>query len=121
MPRPSPAAAESRALAPRSSTCALTAEGAAYCWGENERGHLGAATTAVCGDSGTNTVIRPCSTTPLAVNTALRFTSLALGWDHTCGLTADGEAYCWGSNSSGQLGTGDTVARAAPARVVAVR
>jgi alpha-tubulin suppressor-like RCC1 family protein len=34
------------------------------------------------------------------------FASLAVGSDHTCGLTADGAAYCWGLNGGGALGTG---------------
>jgi len=32
---------------------------------------------------------------------------LSAGYAHTCGLTADGTAYCWGSGRSGQLGWGD--------------
>jgi hypothetical protein len=34
--------------------------------------------------------------------------SLTAGTDHTCGVTADGSAYCWGSNQSGQIGVGST-------------
>jgi hypothetical protein len=34
----------------------------------------------------------------------LRFTSLSVGENATCGLTADGEAYCWGIARYGELG-----------------
>ncbi|MSQ42651.1 MAG: RCC1 repeat-containing protein [Chloroflexi bacterium] len=37
-------------------------------------------------------------------STAVRFTSLATGSGHTCGLTASGEAHCWGYNGAAQLG-----------------
>ena len=40
--------------------------------------------------------------------TALRFTSLTAGSGFTCGLTADGVAWCWGANQYGQLGTPDS-------------
>src|SRR5262249_15935584 len=32
-----------------------------------------------------------------------QWTAVSAGRDHTCGLTHLGLAYCWGSNSSGQL------------------
>lgn len=33
--------------------------------------------------------------------------SLATGSDHTCGVTADGDAFCWGHGHYGQLGDGE--------------
>ena len=47
----------------------------------------------------------------------LTFAMVSLGEWHTCGLTTSGEAYCWGRNIFGQLGTGDTDDRAIPAAV----
>lgn len=37
-----------------------------------------------------------------------QFASLSLGTWHTCGISTDGRAYCWGLNGSGQLGNGTT-------------
>src|SRR5712692_6623846 len=92
-------------------TCGLSTTGAAYCWGLwNSGGQLGS------GD----TVSR---TSPTAVTGGLTFTAISAGNFHTCGLTLDGAAYCWGSNSwyyrgGGWLGTGDTLNRAVPTRVI---
>jgi alpha-tubulin suppressor-like RCC1 family protein len=79
-------------------TCALTSTGQAYCWGLNQDGQLG-------NDArGTN------SWRPVAVlmPSGVTFVRLAAGDDYTCGFTSSGAAYCWGDNSSGQLGTGNT-------------
>jgi alpha-tubulin suppressor-like RCC1 family protein len=36
---------------------------------------------------------------------------------HSCGLATNGSAYCWGNNSSGQLGDGSTTSRGQPTGV----
>jgi hypothetical protein len=43
--------------------------------------------------------------------------AIARGADHACAILADGQAWCWGGNASGQLGNGTTVDAA---RAVAV-
>jgi alpha-tubulin suppressor-like RCC1 family protein len=50
--------------------------------------------------------------------TAFRLAMLSLGTQHTCGLTHEGEAYCWGLNNNGQLGDGSTTNRSVPVEVI---
>jgi len=94
--------------------CALSAAGAAYCWGRNDIGQLGNGSSSgpdVCAGS-------PCSVTPVAVAGGLIFIAVAGDMtSHTCGLTSAGAAYCWGWNSSGQLGNGSTATSAVPVAV----
>lgn len=86
-------------------TCALSNRGEAWCWGSNASCELGIAS---CGGS------RP---SPQRVVTALRFSSLALGQDYTCGVTTDGAAWCWGRSDRGNLGTTASGASATPTAV----
>ena len=97
-------------------TCALTPTGAAYCWGRAESGQLGvpAPSTMCATDAGSVACIK----TAVPVGGGLTFASLAAGGAHTCGLTGDGTAYCWGSNASGQLGDNSTTRRTAPVAVM---
>src|SRR3712207_4899648 len=52
-----------------------------------------------------------------AASAALSFNQISAGHLHTCGVSMDGQAYCWGDNSTGQLGDGTTERRAAPTPV----
>lgn len=84
-------------------TCALKSDGSAYCWGSNQYGQLGvAATDTVCR---TTTLSFPCAATPVAVSTNLKFTAISAGQRHTCAITVDRDAYCWGANEQNQLAT----------------
>jgi alpha-tubulin suppressor-like RCC1 family protein len=38
----------------------------------------------------------------------IRFVALSSGYNHTCGLSATGEAFCWGGNGLGELGAGNS-------------
>lgn len=49
--------------------------------------------------------------------TPLDFSSVSAGGAHTCGITTAGTAFCWGSNSNGQLGTGNLEPSSIPAPV----
>lgn len=83
--------------------CALDARGNAFCWGIGPFGELGSRAPALCPIEATTI---PCATTPTPVQQGnLRFVSLTAGRTHTCGLTTDGAAWCWGANPAGQLGT----------------
>ena len=86
-------------------TCALTAAGAALCWGYNGFGILGNGTTdaqaAVVAVTGLGSGVQAVS---------------AGGW-HTCAVTSGGAVLCWGGNSSGELGDGTTSDRNTPVAV----
>jgi len=94
--------------------CGLTADGVAYCWGYNSDGQLGDGTTE---GSITSHADDRVEITFKAVAGGHRFTTISAGDEHTCGITMDGAAYCWGGNYVGQLGDGTTEDRLIPTAV----
>jgi alpha-tubulin suppressor-like RCC1 family protein len=75
-------------------TCGVATDASAYCWGNNFKGQLGDGTTTR-------------RLTPVAVRRGLSFRQVrAGGFAHTCGVTTNDQAYCWGLNNEGQLGIG---------------
>jgi alpha-tubulin suppressor-like RCC1 family protein len=49
-----------------------------------------------------------------AAATALSFYQVSGGYTHSCGVTNDNRAYCWGFNDRGQLGDGTHTSRLTP-------
>jgi alpha-tubulin suppressor-like RCC1 family protein len=96
-----------------SHTCGIIADGRSFCMGLNEYGQLGTLDPMQRCVSG----MTPCTPTPLPVSTEARFTSLGLSLNHSCGLTSDGEAWCWGFGLGGQLGDGLRTNSQTPVRV----
>jgi alpha-tubulin suppressor-like RCC1 family protein len=97
-----------------SHTCGVTSDELAYCWGANDGGQLGNGTDIgpeVC------QTYYVCGTRPVAVVGGLRFRQVSAGPSHTCGVTVEELAYCWGSNGLGQLGDGTRTDRQAPTPV----
>ena len=74
-------------------TCGITDDGDAYCWGLAGNGQTG---------SGQYSLSE--ATLPEQVEGDHQWDHLSAGFAHTCGVTTDGDAYCWGSTQSDQLG-----------------
>ncbi len=96
-------------------TCGLLQDGRVFCWGLGYDGQLGHGYSCDglldCVDGSGYAMV------PVAVVGGYRFTSIAVGWYHACGLTNGGHAYCWGAGYSGQLGNGLGAASPVPVPV----
>lgn len=118
--------------------CALMSDTTVKCWGENYSGSLGdgsyyASTTPVVVRDSSNTILTgvvdisargyPCALmntgkvmcwggsfgyTASEVSGITTATHVAAGSGHACAVLADKTAVCWGQNSYGQLGNGNT-------------
>ncbi len=84
--------------------CALLSTGNVQCWGTQYNGELG------------NGFSSSWSNTPVSVSQAASFpsiplanaTAVATGANHSCARISNGTVRCWGSNTGGFLGTGNT-------------
>lgn len=100
VPLPVDGALSFRAISPSQlHVCALTTTGGPYCWGFNRVGALGWG------------VVGGTSPTPRAVDGSPVFDTISAHGTHTCALTGEGLAYCWGSDQFGQLGVGGATQR----------
>lgn len=97
-----------------STACGVTTTGAVACWGLLTEGTPGA---VPCPSGGGKFSTPYCSTVPFlipageGVPAGLAFRRISVGGSHGCLLGDDGSAYCFGSNTRGQLGAGTTLLR----------
>lgn len=126
-----------RLVATSSTACSIDASMAVYCWStwsltQNNvpvQWFAGHAVASIFADGGDRICIiasddtASCrddfqsGTESLEPTGGQAFDSLAIGDNHTCGLTSAGATWCWGKNDHGQLGDGTTTDRAAPVLV----
>lgn len=81
-----------------SSSCALTVDGDAWCWGHN-----GEVSTRLG-----NGTVDEAIPYPVPVLGGHKFIEVTVGDFHACGLTAEGNAWCWGRGLNGRRGDGVT-------------
>lgn len=83
-------------------SCAVISTGLVYCWGANNAGQIGKPPGAPNSANLPQKVSLFGSTLPDAVD-------VNAGANHSCALTDNGEVWCWGDNTYGQLGRGVSV------------
>ncbi len=87
-------------------SCAMLPGGVPRCWGDNWAGQVG--------DGSNADQLWPVNVSGLPAATQM----LDGGDSHTCAVLDGGAVYCWGSNSSGQLGDTTSALHLAPGQVI---
>ena len=88
-------------------TCALFDDGSVRCWGERVHGQLGL-NTVPTGKIGDESGEMGDSLVAVALGESDKAMALSAGNEHACVILQGGAVKCWGSNTYGQLGLGDT-------------
>lgn len=86
--------------------CAFDRPGNVYCWGNNRHGQLGNGETS-----------EYATIVPTQISGDIKGFTASLGLNYSCIVDKVRNVWCWGSNSSGQLGFGDTLDRSTPSQL----
>jgi len=89
-------------------SCFVRANGNVACWGFDGNGERGDGQGATTSQGVPTALVQQLSGALVGVET---------GYIHVCGLSSSGEAWCWGANSSGQLGIAGGRSADAPVQV----
>lgn len=98
-----------------SHTCAILSDDSLKCWGLNASGQLGIGSLLTKGDA-RNEMGNNLPKVNLGTGKTAKF--ISAGVAHTCAILNDDTLKCWGANTSGQLGYGNTVALSAPTAAI---
>jgi alpha-tubulin suppressor-like RCC1 family protein len=89
-------AAATKVIQSDNAGCALLIDRTIQCWGNNDYGELG---------NGTGDDSDVAALPVVGISNAI---DLALGFEHGCAVLATGSVECWGDDSVGELGDGQT-------------
>lgn len=101
--------------------CGLTEDNAVYCWGGQEppsERDLRLRDRRIAANLPVDPL--PRLGTPVEVEGLGDTESIAVGLDFACALRANGQVYCWGDNTYGQLGSGSQSDRDDPSPVAGI-
>jgi alpha-tubulin suppressor-like RCC1 family protein len=96
----------------RDHTCAIASDNKAYCWGHDNIGQIG--------DGYPGWTTEPMEVDKTGAISGLSMSHISSsksGYGHSCALSSDNHAYCWGSNGSGELGVGNWTVNMSPAPI----
>ena len=96
-------------------TCAVTDDSEVFCWGLNGDGQAGIGTTEPVKLGEPTQVVGGAQGGEFLSEVV----AVSAGAFHTCAVTNPGDIFCWGANTSGQLGDGTFEGSAAPVQVLA--
>ena len=89
-------------------TCVVLDNARLKCWGSATFGAIGSGSSTTLGD---NTGEMGDNLPPVELGSGRTVLAVTANGSSTCVVLDDGSVKCWGNNSNGQLGYGDTVVR----------
>ena len=92
-----------------SHTAAIKTDGTLWTWGNNYQGQLGHNTSST----------QPRSSPVQTIAYGTNWKQVSGGTNHTAAIKTDGTLWCWGLNTSGQLGDNTTVKQSSPVQTIA--